>query len=183
MPDDEELLLNIQAGETDELALLVERHHSPLLGYLYRMTGGNRTLAEDMVQEAFLRVLKSIHTYTYPRPFKPWLYTIATNLVRDTFRAADSRTVNLIGTETLFHRSGEHPEDALLASDEAREVAAALMRLPDHQREAVVMRYYQDLSLNEISEILDVPLGTVKSRLSLGIKRLREKFKVNEQSR
>ena len=91
MLPDENLMLGIQQGNRGDLSALVERHHSPLLGFLYRMTGGDRSLAEDMVQETLLRLLRSIDQYQYPRPFKPWLYTIATNLVRDHYKRAEIR--------------------------------------------------------------------------------------------
>jgi RNA polymerase sigma-70 factor (ECF subfamily) len=173
LPSDEELALNMQRGDASALQNLVERHHSPLIGFLYRMTGGDRALAEDLVQEAFLRVLKAIRQYTYPRPFKAWLYAIATNLTHDYFKRAEVRQRADTPAEKAPGQI-DGPENDLLAADEARQVARALQALPDGQREAVILRYYQGLSLNEISEVLDVPLGTVKSRLSLGLRRLRE---------
>jgi RNA polymerase sigma-70 factor (ECF subfamily) len=170
---DEELALGVQRGNTEDLAALVERHHSPLLGYLYRMTGGDRPLAEDLVQEAFLRVLRSIGQYRHPRPFKPWLYAIATNLARDHYKRAETRhTVSERGDEVACGQD-VRPEERVLAGEEAERVAAAVMALPAGQREAMVLRYYQSLSLSEIAEALGVPLGTVKSRLHLGLRRLR----------
>jgi len=176
MPTDESLALGVQQGKRDKLAMLVERHHSPLLGYLYRMTNGNRVLAEDLVQETFLRLLRSIGQYHYPRPFKPWLYAIAGNLARDHYKRADTRRSDLVSDEML-NRIVNHesvvPLDGVLADEEAREVAAALATLPDHQRETIILRYYQELSLAEIAETLHIPVGTVKSRLSLGLRRLK----------
>lgn len=180
---DENLAQQIQKGEKQALALLVERHHSLLLGYLYRMTGGDRALAEDLVQEAFLRLLRGIKRYIYPRPFKPWLYTIATNLARDHYKAADARrTINLtMDGEGRNLANEEVPEVSVLEADEIDQVIGALASLPDHQREVVVLRYYQELSLNEISEVLDIPVGTVKSRLSIGLKNLRERLTEEER--
>ncbi len=175
MSTDEDLALGIKQGDGDSLRLLVERHHSPLLGFLYRMTGGDRALAEDMVQEAFLRVLRTIGQYQHPRPFKPWLYAIATNLIRDHYRRSETRHTVAASEQAL--RQIEAPgavEDGLQEEDEAREIAAALLALPDLQREVVVLRYYQELSLAEIAALLDIPVGTVKSRLSIGLHRLRE---------
>jgi RNA polymerase sigma-70 factor (ECF subfamily) len=170
---DEDLALGVQRGNADDLAALVERHHRSLLGYLYRLTGGDRSLAEDLVQEAFLRVLRAIGQYQYPRPFKPWLYAIATNLARDYYKRAETRyTVSQV-SEELARGQTVRLEDRLLADEEARQVAAAVMTLPVHQREAVILRYYQSLSLAEIADALGVPLGTVKLRLHLGLRRLR----------
>jgi RNA polymerase sigma-70 factor (ECF subfamily) len=170
---DEDLAVGVQRGNADDLAVLVERHHSPLLGYLYRMAGGDRSLVEDLVQETFLRVLRAIGQYQYPRPFKPWLYAIATNLVRDHYKRAETRyTVGETGEE-LTRGQAVRPEDRVVADEEAQQVAAAVMALPVHQREAVILRYYQSLSLAEIADALGVPLGTVKSRLYHGLRRLR----------
>ena len=173
MQSDEDLARSIQRGEPAALNILVERHHSPLLGYLYRMTGGNRALAEDLTQEAFLRALRGIDRYTHPRPFKAWLYAIAANVARDHFKSADNRRTDSMAEN--FDAPADVALDAnLVAAEEAQSVARALGALPDHQREAVVLRYYQDLSLPEIADALGIPVGTVKSRLSLGLKKMKE---------
>jgi RNA polymerase sigma-70 factor (ECF subfamily) len=135
-----------------------------------------------LVQETFLKLLKSIEQYQYPRPFKPWLYAIATNRARDHFKQADSRRTASAPDEPGFWqaRGGQTGslEQKLVARDSAvhqkTAVATALRSLPDHQREVVLLRYYQDFSLADISAALDIPLGTVKSRLSLATKRLRQ---------
>jgi RNA polymerase sigma-70 factor, ECF subfamily len=87
---DEQLMTAVMAGDQVALAALVTRHHAPLLGYLYRLVGGDRQLSEDLVQETLLHVLRQ-RTYQAARPFKPWLYTIATNLARDYFKSAAVR--------------------------------------------------------------------------------------------
>ncbi|MBZ0291130.1 MAG: RNA polymerase sigma factor [Anaerolineae bacterium] len=144
------------------------------MGYLYRMTGSDRGLAEDLAQETFLRVLRAIHQYRYPRPFKPWLYMIATNLARDYYKRAETRFVEAMPDDDgLSGQQADPPETVLIDTDEAQQVATAVMHLPEHQRETLVLRYYQELSLAEIAEILDIPVGTVKSRLSLGIRNLK----------
>lgn len=88
--NDEQLMVKVMAGDEIALGLLVERHHSALLGYLYRLNNGDRALAEDLVQESFLRVLRQTN-YQADRPFKPWLYAVATNLTRDHHKSAASR--------------------------------------------------------------------------------------------
>src|SRR5215475_1657683 len=113
MLSDEQLAKQLQQGDRAALTALVERHYDPLLGYLYRMTRGDRSLAQDLVQETFLRVLRGISGYSTPRPFKPWLYAIATNLVRNYYTSADlRRTDNSLEDED--YASEDAPDAALL---------------------------------------------------------------------
>jgi RNA polymerase sigma factor (sigma-70 family) len=169
---DEQLARGVQAGAAADLARLVERHHSPLLGFLYRLTGGDRPLAEDLAQETFLRLLRHIDQFQPGRPFKPWLYAIAVNTARDHYKSADSRHTEALAPD--FDAPGsETPVEAALRAEEWQRVARAVRGLPLHQREVVVLRYVDDLPLQAIAEVLNVPTGTVKSRLSLALGRLR----------
>jgi RNA polymerase sigma-70 factor (ECF subfamily) len=173
---DEQLARRVQRGHTSDLALLVERHHSPLLGFLYRLTGGDRALAEDLTQEAFLRALRSIKQYQTSRPFKPWLYAIAVNVARDHFKRAATRYVVMLTDDELLALPDPIDLEEVIEVDGPR-LVAAIMSLPLHQREAIILRYDQDLSLAEIATVLSIPIGTVKSRLSLGLRQLRHSLK------
>ncbi len=176
---DEQLALQVQLGRTSELAALIERHHSPLVGFLYRLTGGDRALAEDLTQETFLRAWRGIQQYQPSRRFKPWLYAIAINVARDHFKRAATRYAVLLTDEEFFSLADPiELEDSL--PDETQRVALAIAALPVHQREAIILRYCQDLSLAEIAEALAIPIGTVKSRLSLGLRTLRLQLRDDE---
>jgi len=173
---DEQVMAAVMAGDQVAFAALVTRHHAPLLGYLYRLVGGDRLLAEDLVQETFLRLLRQ-RTCPPDRPFKPWLYMIATNLARDHFKSAAARQ-GWQGDESekaLLHLpdNSPGPEAHALAAEQGSEVRAAIAQLGDEYRVVVVLRFYQGFSLQEIAETLQIPLGTVKSRLSVGVHRLR----------
>ena len=176
---DEQLMAEVQTGDQVALAALVTRHHSPLLGYLYRLVGGDRQLAEDLVQETLLHMLRQ-RTYQAGRPFKPWLYAIATNLARDSFRSAAVRTSRQSddAEQALLHLydSEPGPEEHALAAEQGSEVRAALAQLREEDRVVVFLRFYQGFSLQEIAETLGIPLGTVKSRLSAGVHRLRARL-------
>ena len=172
---DEQLMRAVMAGDQVALAALVARHHASLLGYLYRLVGGDRQLSEDLVQETLLHVLRQ-RTYQPGRPFKPWLYMIATNLARDYFKSAAVRQCRREGDEeeVLLHLEDSEPgpEERALAAEQGGEVRAALAQLGEEYRVVVVLRFYQGFSLQEIAETLHLPLGTVKSRLSVGVHRL-----------
>ncbi len=141
MLTDEALAHGVQQGRQDDLAALIERHHSSLTGYLYRLTDGSLLLTEDLVQETFVRMMRGIHRYTYPRRFKPWLYAIATNLARDHYKRLEVRR-----TEALDEAHHDQPagnaslEVIAMAQAEVQAVRAALLALPPHQREVVVLR-------------------------------------------
>ncbi|MBK8020529.1 MAG: RNA polymerase sigma factor [Chloroflexi bacterium] len=181
---DESLAEALQRGESAALEELVARHYDALTGYLYRLLHGDRSLAQDMVQETFLRALRGIRLYQPARPFKPWLYAIATNLARDHYQRADTRR-----TEAMPEADDSQPalanaftgDERLIAQEEAREVMASLASLPNAQREVLILHFYQDLPLAAIAETLDIPLGTVKSRLFNGVARLRERMVSDER--
>jgi len=167
-------MTEVQRGSTDALAILVERYHAPLLAYLYRLLGGRQQLAEDLVQESFLRLLQPTN-YQQERPLKPWLYAIATNLARDSFKSASVR--HQIPENEDLHSlldSTPGPEEVVLAKEEGQIIAAAIGQLGDEYRSALLLRFYQGMSLQEIAVTLHIPLGTVKSRLSVGTHRLRD---------
>ncbi len=178
-PPDEELARPLQQGNLEALTALVMRHHGALLGFLYRLAGGDRALAEDLAQESFLRLLHAAGQYAYPRPFKPWLYAIALNVARDHFKRAETRRMVHPGDD-FDPPADDSPEAGLAEEEERRSLVAALRDLPTTQRATLILRYAEGLSLAEIAAVLNVPLGTVKSRLSLGLQRLRARLRAEE---
>jgi RNA polymerase sigma-70 factor, ECF subfamily len=170
---DEMLARGVQQGNQVDMTELVNRYYDALLNYLYRMCGGRQSLAEDMVQETFLRFMWKIALYDAQRPFKPWLYTIATNIARNYYQQADTRYTENPAEEADYEDVNPQPEISLMEAQAAGYVADALAILPDHQREVVVLFYYEEMAQKDIAAVLDIPVGTVKSRLSLGLKRLR----------
>src|SRR5579863_3754589 len=174
---DEQLMAAVKAGDQVALATLVSRHHASLLGYLYRLVGGDRPLAEELLQETLLHMLRQ-RTYLADRPFKPWLYMIATNLARDHFKSAAVRRCWRSGDSSeeallQLYDSAAGPEERALAAEQGGEVRVALSQLREEYRVVLLLRFYQGFSLQEIAETLQIPLGTVKSRLSVGLHRLR----------
>ncbi|MEZ4646460.1 MAG: RNA polymerase sigma factor [Chloroflexota bacterium] len=174
MPTDEELARGVQQGDADDLRWLVERHHALLVGFLYRQTA-DRPLAQDLAQETFLRMMRAIQQYHYPRPFKPWLYAIAVNLLRDYYGQAEMRHTEAMPETLALSQTGSlAPERVLVRQDEWQRVQTAVSQLPPLQRAAILLRYHEGMSLLDIATALDIPVGTVKSRLSLALRALRQ---------
>ncbi len=171
---DEQLIARLMQGEREALSPLVERYHRLLLGYLYRLTNGNQPLAEDLVQDTFMRILQQ-DSYQPGRPFKPWLFSIATHLAYDYFRSAAVRRAEPLNDSTHGNLPDgtDGPEVQALNREEGQTIQEALQQIGEAYRPALLLRYYSGLSLQEIAAALDIPLGTVKSRLSTGAQRLR----------
>ncbi|HWI61201.1 MAG TPA: RNA polymerase sigma factor [Symbiobacteriaceae bacterium] len=168
---DEELCRQLQAGNEAAMEALVHRHHRAIFAFLYRQTGDAHT-ADDLAQECFIRLCTRIGSYRYPDPFLPWLYTIAHNLYKDWRKNAWQRKV--VPLEQPEPSSGTAPIDLLERYADRAEVVRALGALDEAHRSALVLRYYQDLTVPQIARIEGVPEGTVKSRLSIALRRLRD---------
>jgi RNA polymerase sigma-70 factor (ECF subfamily) len=177
---DHEIMARLRSAPTPEVVggfeVLVGRYKNAIVSYLYRMMGDFRT-AEDLAQETFLRVFKKIHDYDTQARFSTWLYTIASNLAKDEFKRRSRHPARSLdwkgGSDTtrdipqLQASTLDSVPDALLEHDEVRQnVNRALDLLEANDREILVLKDVQGLSYDEIAEILDLPMGTVKSRLS-----------------
>jgi RNA polymerase sigma-70 factor, ECF subfamily len=183
---DEDLLLRFRKGQEEAFAVLVRRYERELFGYLRRYVG-DASLAEDVFQNTFLQLYVKSNQYEPGRPVKPWLYTIATNQAIDALRRngrhqalsldqgreelPDGDLHSLM--ETLQSR-GPGPLE-LAQGQEARErIRASVERLPEFLRQVLILAYYQGLKYREIADILDIPVGTVKSRLHAALVKLQE---------
>jgi RNA polymerase sigma-70 factor (ECF subfamily) len=144
-------------------------HLRSLYGTAYRMTRNSHD-AEDLVQETFLRAYRAFDGFTPGTNIRAWLYTILHRVRTDMFRKAgrSPRTVELVGEGPTV----PPPQDALAQGGE--ELARALEKLPEVFRQAVTLRDVEDFSYDEIARILDVPIGTVMSRIHRGRAQLRE---------
>jgi RNA polymerase sigma-70 factor, ECF subfamily len=186
---DEDLILAFQNGDVSAFEEIVRRYRDPLFNFVVRLLG-DAFFSEDIVQETFLRVYRNRHRYHQVAKFSTWIYTIASNLAKTELRRRKVRNFFSISSK------GEDEKDYDLidsSSDIERDVDGVLKSeiilkeidaLPFHFKEAVLLRDIQDLSYEEISQILNVPLGTVKSRVNRGRSRLQKrlKFLVNEES-
>jgi RNA polymerase sigma-70 factor (ECF subfamily) len=171
---DEALMEALSNGDASSLDELVLRYQAPLLGFFYRALAGHRATAADLVQDTFIRVLRT-RSYRPGRPFRPWLFAIAANVLRS-HRQAATRVPSSAGDELLDAAVDPRPGPEASAAGAAftQQVGAAIASLPEEYRVTLLLRFGADLSLAEIAATLEVPLGTVKSRLFEGTRRLRE---------
>ena len=168
----------VRKGDVAKLGVLFERYHRPLFDFLARMTG-NATVAEDLVQDVFVRVLKYRATWRDEGRFETWLFRIARNARADYFK---SRSLDEPIDEATGHAS--HAPLAIEALARNRDVARlqqALMLLREDKRELIVLARYRGMKLEAIADLLGVEVGTVKVRVHRAVKDLRDIFlRLNE---
>jgi RNA polymerase sigma-70 factor (ECF subfamily) len=162
MATDEALMTAVATGDARALETLCRRWERPLHQFLARYTGGRDV--DDLYQETWLRVVRAARRFDPSRRFSTWLFQIALNLTRDWQRRPPPEPVDPTSVQELAA-----PDAALDAALDARRLLAAL---PEPQRAVVVLRYYHDMSEEQVAEILDCPRGTVKSRLHQAVARL-----------
>ncbi len=183
---DEELLRRFRKGEAEAFAVLVRRYERELYGYLRRYVK-DPTLAEDVFQNTFFQLFQKLEQYQADRPVRPWLYTIATHQAIDALRRnkrgqavslnqtrEEDRNGDLHSLLDLMETRGPSPFERLQGQERQQRVRAGVDRLPEHLRVTVILAYYQGLKYREIADVLDIPVGTVKSRLHAAILKLQD---------
>ena len=167
-------MLAVRAGNLSRLAPLFERHHRPLFDYLTRMTG-NRSAAEDLVQDVFVRILKYRHTFRDTSRFEIWAFRIARNVRADYFQARRIRETALEeAAETSNGETGA--ADAFELDEQAAHLRRALLLLREDQRELIVLARYRGMKYEAIADLLGVEVGTVKTRMHRAVNELRKIF-------
>ena len=173
--DDAAVVTSFLEGEERAFQELVERYQTRLLNFIYR-TIGDREKAEDLVQEVFIRVYRHLHRFDRSKKFSTWIYTIASNLAKNELRNRSRNPLVLFQTIRKNWQDDDRPlqfEDTTARPDDLfrkrhlRElVEDSVAKLPAHHREVFVLRELEGKSYEEIAEITECNLGTVKSRLN-----------------
>lgn len=172
--DETQLVTQAQNGDRNAFSELVRLHAQGVLNVIYRMCG-DAQLAEDAAQEAFIRAWQNLSSYRAGTSLRNWLYRIAVNAGTDMLRKEKRILPDAI--EDLHLADGAPGLEALVSQRERTAmVQAAILSLPDASRAVLVLREYEGLSYQEISSALDIPLGTVMSRLSYARNLLKEKL-------
>jgi RNA polymerase sigma-70 factor, ECF subfamily len=174
----------VKKGDQDAFAEIVEYYKDKVYQLCYRMLG-NAHEAEDSAQEAFIRAYVNIHSYDSTKKFSTWLYRIATNLCIDRIRKKKPDyylDAEISGTDGLDMYSQipakqELPEDELEKLELHEQIQQEILKLPEKYRSVIVLKYVDELSLKEISDILELPVGTVKTRIHRGREALRNKLR------
>lgn len=181
---DEDLMEMFQGGYEQAFNILLRRYKDRVHNFLYRYTHNHQD-CEDLVQETFLRIYRSRNSYERIAKFSTWMYTIALNLAKSLYKK------NQRMTTISMHKNPEDSEDRKIEIEDpnlspeevvnekicVEQVEKALKELSEDFREVVVLRDVQQLSYEEIMEITDLPMGTVKSRINRGRSRLQELLK------
>jgi RNA polymerase sigma-70 factor (ECF subfamily) len=183
MIDDDQLMIGIQAGDSQAFETLVERHEQPLVNFFFTNTR-DWQFAEDLTQETLLRVYDQAWDYLPTGRFRGWMFRIARNLLIDNIRRRSHdalvRSVRGTGDENCvlagLAEDIRSPHDEADQNELARLVDEMLQDLPEEQRLTFTMHHFADLSLPEVAAIMNSSTATTKSRLRLAREKLREKL-------
>lgn len=171
-PEDIDLVREALSGSQDAFRELVVRYQGPILSLVRRMVR-NPSLAEDLAQEVFVKAFRALHSFDQQRKFSSWLFKIAHNTAIDQLRRRQIRTVPLETpdqdvaslVDVLADTGAETPAGRVERQDLGRAIEEAVSSLKPIYREVVILRYQEGLSYEEIADIADLPLGTVKTNL------------------
>jgi RNA polymerase sigma-70 factor (ECF subfamily) len=178
---DAELMLRVKDGDGVSFSILLEKHRSPVIHFLYRMVQ-NQAIAEELAQEVFLRVYRSRSTYVPTAKFTTWLFRIATHLALNSLRdgkneRAQERLDEHIGDLPRQLPDGEPSvEQAMVYRSKAEEVRRAIATLPEKQRAAVLMHKYDEMEYSQIAKVLNCSESAVKSLLFRAYESLRARL-------
>lgn len=192
-PTDEELIVGCRMAtperKRDLIGLLAERHHRGLLNFLFSIVN-DREVAEDLVQETFIRVYKSAENYQTIAKFSTWLYRIGRNLALNEIRNRKRRPALVLNQRaggtgddsggeiaSMIPADSAEPGEIVEKKDTVKLVRSVIETLPDTFREVLVLCDLQKLSYQEASEVLDIKIGTVRSRLSRARAQFEEKMR------
>jgi RNA polymerase sigma-70 factor (ECF subfamily) len=185
---DEQLLARYRTGDRAAFAQLVERYQRELFHFLVRFLG-DRAAAEDVFQESFLQVHQSADQFDPERRFRPWLFTIAANKARDLMRSQARRPTNPLQASIspnddesgqfidLMSATAEMPGEPMERAELQQQVHKTVMSMPEHLREILLLSYFHQFPYKQISEVLNIPLGTVKSRLHAAVAHFADRWR------
>jgi len=181
---DIELIQRALAGDQQGYREILKRYRAPLYNLLFRMVH-NKMEAEDLVQEAFIKAFGALATFNDEYAFSTWLFKIAINNCIDHFRKKRLKTFSL--DKPIDAKDGEirrelpdasyQPDNTLLSKEKEQLIEEAIQNLPEKYRVSIMLRHTEEKSYEEISQILNIPLGTVKARIFRAREMLKKQLK------
>ena len=179
---DEDLIERFQKGDEQAYIELVNRYRDRLMNFVYRFVNDYEQ-SEDIAQETLIKLYTHKHYYKKIAKFSTWIYTIAANLAKSELRKKKSRKVTNLSQMSTQEKEYELPADqpdtdqAIESEFIEKRIQAAIQKLPLHFKTVTILREIQELSYEEISKIVDAPLGTVKSRINRARLQLQKELK------
>ena len=176
--EDLEIIRRILRGEKESYARLVQAYQTDLFAKIYRWVG-EQELAEDIAQEVFLKAFRNLKNFRGESKFSTWLFQIALNRCRDFWRLKKRRPKDVVPLEEVpgLAEPGNSADRELEHAQKVERLREALVQLPDTYRQTLALRFFDDLSCQEIAEATGQGLSNVKMRLMRGITKLKEKLK------
>ncbi len=181
---DIELIKRALEGDQQAYYEILKRYRAPIYNLLYRMVR-NKIDTEDLVQEAFIKAFSSLSSFNDDYAFSTWLYKIAINNCIDYFRKKKLKTLPI--DRPIESKDGDikrelpdasyRPDKNLLSKEKDELIENAIQNLPEKYRTAIILRHHEDKSYEEISEIMNIPLGTVKARIFRAREMLKKELK------
>lgn len=175
MEDEQRWIQQVLAGDKQAYANIIDKYKNQLYATILRMTR-NPQDAQDLVQDAFIKVYRNLDKYDANGSFSGWLYRVAINHCMDEFRKNRYSTVQVEIDETKVVNH-EHPEVVFLKKEKRRQLERLIATLPEDERLIILLRYVNEISYEEIGEVMDVPLSTVRNKLHRAKKKMRETVK------
>lgn len=164
---------------TKEEANVIFREYSPYVFKVAFLLTKSETLADDITQETFITIFKKYHTYDNTKSLKPWIYQITVNTFRNMYRK--QRWLKFVGLSLEAPSAEKIVEHSVVTDETSKELGFEISKLSPKSREVIVLYYFAELKLQEISAVLNIPVGTCKSRLHRAINDLRKQL-TNQES-
>tara|TARA_B100000508_G_scaffold141096_1_gene146881 strand:- start:116512 stop:117087 length:576 start_codon:yes stop_codon:yes gene_type:complete len=175
---DELLMSSLQKGDESAFNILYDRYSDRILYFMFKMLGQDEAKAQDFTQDVFLKVVEYSHKFDTKKSFKTWVFTIAANHCKNYFRS--NKQMVELNSSAESSQVQESNEDQYDQKEFRKRLNVEVDKLSQTYKETFILRYKEDLKLKEIAEILDCPVGTIKSRLNHVTSVLAEKLKAYE---
>jgi RNA polymerase sigma-70 factor, ECF subfamily len=180
---DEQIMLLLQRGSREALSILYDRYYCKIVNYFYRMLNKDNDKAKDFTQDLFLKIINNPDSFDCSKKFSAWIYTIANNMCKNEYKKMSIRKEHRNEENYIHQNKKSYIEDKIDGKLFKNNLEESLEHLDENHKTIFLLRFQQELSIREISEIIKCPVGTVKSRLFYTIKTLSEKLKVFDPQR